>query len=375
MKRFLFVTGTRADYGKMKSLMQALEAAPDYKVFIYVCGMHLLEKYGSTYHEVQKDGYKNIYVAFGLRQSQDSAVNLGNTICSLSGYVSAVEPDAIVVHGDRMDALAGAVVGALKNIRVIHIEGGELSGTIDESIRHAITKFAHMHFVSNDEARDRLIQLGEEAQRIFVFGSPDIDIMKSDSLPTLEQAKHRYEIPFADYSILMYHPVTTEIDSLETHINAVVSAVKKSGRNYVVIYPNNDLGSDKILRIYKELEGNPQFRLFPSLRFEYFLVLLKNAECIVGNSSAGIRESGIYGVPAIDIGTRQSGRYSVEKVANVQHTDDDENEILRALGAIEDHRTEAMIFGSGDSTQRFLSAIADNSFWDIPIQKKFIDRR
>lgn len=153
MKKILFITGTRADYGKLKSLMKALESSAGYEVYIYVSGMHLLEKYGSTYGEIVKDGYKNIYLALGQHESSSMSFNLGNIICNLTGYVTNVRPDLIVVHGDRIDALAGAAVGALNNIKVAHIEGGEVSGTIDESIRHAISKFSHIHLVANERAK------------------------------------------------------------------------------------------------------------------------------------------------------------------------------------------------------------------------------
>ncbi len=373
-KKVLFITGTRADYGKMKPLMRALDRDEQFSVYVFVCGMHLSERFGSTYDEVRKDGYEHIYIAFGLSQTQNASVNLGNTISMLSGYVENIKPDMILVHGDRMDALAGAVVGALHNILVGHVEGGELSGTIDESIRHAISKFAHVHFVCTEEARERLIQLGEEEKRIYVIGSPDIDIMMSDSLPTLEEAKARYDIPFDRYGILMYHPVTTEYDVIGGKIRRVVDAVIDSGRNYVVVYPNNDLGSEVILNEYRRLEGNPRFRLFPSLRFEHFLVLLKNADFMIGNSSAGIRESGIYGVPAIDIGTRQSGRYAVSKSGNLQHTGEDGEEILAAIARTPEFRRSSFVFGRGNSTEQFLKIVREPDFWNTEIQKHFVDR-
>ncbi len=372
--KILFITGTRADYGKMKPLMKALEKKAGFEVYIFVCGMHLSEKFGSTYREVQKDEYKNIYVAFGLSQSQSGSVNLGNTITCLSGYVENIKPDMILVHGDRMDALAGAVVGALHNILVGHIEGGELSGTIDESIRHAISKFAHIHFVCTEEARTRLIQLGEEEHRIFVIGSPDIDIMMSSSLPSLEKAKKRYDITFKQYGILMYHPVTTEYNVIGKKIQAVVDAAIESEKNFIVVYPNNDLGSEVILNEFHRLEGNEHFRLFPSLRFECFLVLLKNAEFIMGNSSAGIRESGIYGIPAIDIGTRQSGRYSTATNTNVQHVIERKNAIIKAINSVNTFRTSSFTFGDGNSTEKFLSIIQNKDFWKTDIQKRFIDQ-
>lgn len=373
MKRILFISGTRADYGKMKPLMKALEAETEFEIFIFVCGMHLAELFGSTYEEVLKDGYENVHVAYGLPQTKDASVNLGNTISYLSGYVSNVKPDMIVVHGDRMDALAGAVVGTLHNIIVGHIEGGELSGTIDESIRHAISKFAHVHFVCNEEAKGRLIQLGEEAFRINVIGSPDIDVMMSNSLPTLKEAKNRYDISFEKYGILMYHPVTTEYQMIGKKIDAVVDAVKKSNRNYIVVYPNNDLGSEIILNEYYSLNNNERFRLFPSLRFEYFLTFLKNADFIIGNSSAGIREAGVYGIPAIDIGTRQNGRYSHEINGNIVHTSENVIEILNAIEQANHHRTTSLSFGNGNSTKKFINIVKQENFWNVNLQKKFID--
>ena len=373
-RKILFITGTRADYGKMKPLMKAMDKDDCFNVFVFVCGMHLLETFGSTYEEVKKDEYENIYIAFGLSQAQNGSVNLGNTITYLSGYVENIKPDMILVHGDRMDALAGAIVGALHNILVGHIEGGEVSGTIDESIRHAISKFAHIHFVCTDEAGNRLIQLGEEENRIFVIGSPDIDIMMSDTLPLLEEAKSRYGIEFDRYGIFMYHPVTTEYATIGKKIQTVVDAVMKSKKNYIVVYPNNDLGSEIILNEYKRLANNGRFRMFPSLRFEHFLVLLKNADFIIGNSSAGIRESGIYGIPAIDIGTRQSGRYSTVENMNLQHVSENCDEILTALNQTERYKTPSYVFGDGNSTQRFMHIVKKEQFWLMNIQKHFVDR-
>lgn len=372
-KRVLFLTGTRADYGKMKPFMQALNKNEKFNVFIFVCGMHLSQTFGSTYKEVIKDNYKNTYIAYGLSQTQNTSVNLGNTISCLSGYVENIHPDMIVVHGDRMEALAGAVVGALHNIIVAHMEGGELSGTIDESIRHAVSKFAHVHFVCTEEARGRLIQLGEEKERIYVVGSPDIDIMMSGRLPSLEKAKSRYEIEFEHYGILMYHPVTTEYQEVGQHCKEVVDAVIQSGKKYIVVFPNNDLGSEVILNEYKRFEGNSRFRVFPSLRFEYFLSLLKHADFIMGNSSAGIRESGIYGVPAIDIGTRQSGRYDTKVSANIQHVNEKKEEILKAVGQAGMYRTSSFLFGDGNSTGKFVKIVEETEFWNIKIQKRFID--
>src|SRR5690606_26359348 len=152
-------------------------------------------------------------------------IALSNTITGLTHYIQEIKPDLIVVHGDRLEALAGAIVGAFNNIRVAHIEGGEVSGTIDESIRHAITKFAHLHFVSNEESKKRIVQLGENPDHVYVIGSPDIDIMHSQNLPSLLKAKERYNIKFDHYSIAIYHPVTTENEYLKQRIKVFVESL------------------------------------------------------------------------------------------------------------------------------------------------------
>ena len=374
MRKILFITGTRADYGKIKSLIKGIENSENLEAYVFVSGMHLVEMYGGTYREVLKDGYRNIYVAYGLINSGNMSYDLGDVICQLTGYVKNIKPDMIVIHGDRIDALAGAIVGALNNIRVAHIEGGELSGTIDESIRHAISKFAHIHFVCNEEAKKRLMQLGESENRIYVIGSPDIDIMLSDKLPTLAEAKNRYEIPFEEYGILMYHPVTTEYEKIGRNIEELTNAIVESGKNYIIIYPNNDLGSEIIINAYRKLENEKKYRIFSSTRFEYFLTLLKNAEFMIGNSSAGVRETSVYGVPAIDIGSRQKGRYSIKINKNIQHVEENCKEILKAIEDISKYRIKGSSFGMGNSTEKFLKVINDNKIWEQNIQKEFIDR-
>lgn len=372
-KKILFITGTRADYGKIKPLLKALENSEKFQLYIYVSGMHLLSICGDTYNEILKDNYQNTYIAYGLINSKSMSYNLGDVVCNLTGYVEKIKPDMVIVHGDRIDALAGAIVGALNNIMVGHIEGGEVSGTIDESIRHAISKFAHMHFVSNENAKSRLIQLGENKEDIYVIGSPDIDVMKSDMLPTLQQAKDRYQINFEDYGILMYHPVTTEYQSIGNKIKNIVDSVIASNKNYIVIYPNNDLGSEVILNEYKRFSKNEKIRLFPSLRFEHFLSLLKNSDFMIGNSSAGIRETCIYGIPSIDIGTRQEGRYSVNKTKNIIHVNENAEDILNAINKINELRISSCEFGKGNSTDLFLNIIEKSEIWNKCLQKKFID--
>lgn len=372
--RIVFLTGTRADYGKLKSLIKAVDESSHFEPYIFATGMHMLSKYGATYQEIQKDGFKHIYTYINQNQTNDMDITLSNTITGFSNYIAEIQPIAIVVHGDRLEALAGAIVGAFNNIKVLHIEGGEVSGTIDESIRHAISKFSHYHFVSNETAKKRIIQLGEPEENVIVFGSPDIDIMYSDKLPTLEKTKKHYEIAFEHYNIFMYHPVTTELSQLSNHIKEVVDGLIASNENYIVIYPNNDAGSSIILREYERLADNPHFRIFPSVKFEAFLTLLKNSDMILGNSSSGIREASIYGKPAIDIGSRQSGRYSEADNSHVIHIEENTDELIHAIETAHNLNLSAIsYFGDGNSDSIFIDVLNRQEIWNSEIQKKFID--
>lgn len=374
MKRIIFLTGTRADFGKIKSLIKATQSLNTYEVHIFVTGMHLNAKYGKTIDEIYKCGFKNIYPFINHDHTDFMDRNLSKTIDGFSHYVAELAPDLIVVHGDRVEALAGAIVGSLNNILVAHIEGGEKSGTIDDLIRHAVTKLSHIHLVANDEARRRLLQLGELDETIFIIGSPDIDIMLSEQLPLIDEVKSYYDVPFDHYGILMFHPVTTEIELWDKHTKTVVDAVLESGNNYIIIYPNNDLGSDIILKEYTRFAKNDHIKIYPSTRFEYFLVLLKNADFIIGNSSAGIREAPYYGVPTIDIGTRQQSRTRSDSIS---HVDYDTSDILSVISNLKDkskYKNENLQFGNGDSTKLFIEMINTNKLWLINKQKQFQDR-
>jgi len=370
-KRMVFLTATRADFGKLKPLINMVEKSDFFDCFVFVTGMHTLSKYGFTLREVKKQGYKNIFTFVNQEDATDMDITLANTIKGFSAFVKKIKPDIIVLHGDRVEPLAGAIVGSLNNILVAHVEGGEISGTVDELIRHAISKLSHLHFVANEEAKTRLIQMGESNSNIFVIGSPDIDVMKSSDLPNIEEVKKRYDIPFKEYSIFIYHPVVGEIKSLKRDIKEIVSTIIQSKRNYVVIYPNNDIGTDIILKEYKRLEGENQFKVFPSLRFEYFLTLLKNAQFVIGNSSCGVRESEVYGIPSINIGTRQKNRTRNKDIININAV---RKEILLAIDKAEKTKLKAInSFGNGNSVEKFYKIILDKKFWDTDIQKQFLD--
>lgn len=371
MRKVLFVTGTRADFGKLKPLIRVVNEMETFSSEIFVTGMHLLQRFGSTWEEVMWSNLAPVHPFVNQSPGDRMETTLARTINGLSSYVQESRPDLIVVHGDRVEALAGAVVGTLSNIRVAHIEGGEVSGTVDEALRHAVSKLSHWHFVSNEESRGRLLQLGEASNDIFVIGSPDIDVMDSTDLPALDEALTHYKIEWDEFGILIFHPVTTELENLERDTREMMEALVSTGDKIIVIESNNDSGSEVIRKVYEDFEKYDQLRLFPSMRFEYFLTILRNAKYIVGNSSAGIREAPHYGVPAINLGSRQNNRVNARLVINVDISKDAIIEGIAAASTLD--KTPEHNFGTGGSAEGFRAILLEKSLWRKPLQKVFVD--
>jgi UDP-N-acetylglucosamine 2-epimerase (hydrolysing) len=232
---------------------------------------------------------------------------------------------------------------------------------------------SHVHLVANEEARARLIQLGEASASIHVIGSPDLDIMMSPTLPTLKKAQARYKITFNDYLVAIFHPVTTDLAASKHAAKEFVSALIESGRNFVVIHPNNDTGHEHILQEYERLRTIPErFRIFESLRFEYFLTLLRNAQALVGNSSAGIREAPIYGVPSVDVGDRQRGRYDGPSIFPCPPTSTAITTAMNSATAAP-RVPQVGSFGDGRSSEQFVQLLKTGQLFDAPVDKVFVD--
>ena len=372
MKKIVFVTGTRADFGKLKALIQAVHDHPDYEYTIFVTGMHLLYRYGFTVDEVRKAGFSNIYTFMNQVHGEPMEMVLANTIKGLSRYMHEVVPDMLIVHGDRVEALAGAITGALKNILVGQIEGGEISGTEDELILNAVSKMSHIHFVSNQQAADRLRQLGESGKSIYVIGSPDIDIMLSDQLPSIERVKEYYEIAYEEYGVVLYHPVTTEQYEQRRNAEVLAKALLESNMNYVVIHPNNDTGSDDIMAAFRAFEGNERFRIFPSMRFEYFITLMKNSSFIIGNSSAGVREAPVLAIPSINLGTRQNNRFRYRTILDTEIKKEAIHRTISQVAEMSDLKP-SNFFGHGKSVENFMNALQNQKIWKVEKQNQFLD--
>lgn len=370
-KTIVFVTGTRADFGKQKLVIRQLEKNEKFDVHVFVTGMHMLATYGHTYLEVERENFENTHKYINQNSSDTMDQILAKTIIGFSDFVREMQPSLIMVHGDRVEAMAAAIVGQLNNVLVGHFEGGEVSGTVDEMIRHSISKLAHLHFVSNGQAKNRMKQLGEAEDKIFAIGSPDVDSIFSNELPSLSEAKKYYGIEFEDYAIAILHPVTTDILNLQSNVDAFFEALEQSLLNYVVIYPNNDEGTKIILDRISEFRGNDRFRLIPSMRFEFYLRLLQKAKFIIGNSSSGVREAPYYATPTINVGSRQNNRTDAKTVS---HTNFSSIEILDAIdvclnGTWRPERN----FGEPGCAQRFEEVLLSPECWNTPLQKSFND--
>jgi UDP-N-acetylglucosamine 2-epimerase (hydrolysing) len=367
-RQILFLTGTRADFGKLEPLAAATRDA-GHRVGFFVTGMHMMEAYGLTRHEVARMPGVAVHEFMNQRPGDPQDIVLAKTITGFSDYVTEHRPDLIVVHGDRIEALAGALVGATNYILTAHIEGGEVSGTIDEVIRHCNSKLAHVHFVSSVAAARRVMALGEPEASVHAIGSPELDFHLGPSGVTLAEVKSRYGIGFDDYGIAVFHPVTSEAATMGAQAEALFGALRRSGRRFVVIAPNNDPGSQAIFQVVDGLSKD-QFRLIPSMRFAHFSELMKNAACMVGNSSAGVREAPFLGIASLDIGTRQTNRAEAPSVRACRATDGE-----AIVGFLGDQWGRVWPrhdgFGEGRAADRFAAVLADPAFWAQDLQKSF----
>lgn len=369
-RHLLFLTGTRADFGKLEPLAAAARDA-GHRVSFFVTGMHMMDRYGLTRNEVRRMPGVGVEEFVNQAEGDPQDLVLARTVTGFSAFVRAQRPDLIVLHGDRIEALAGALVAATNYVRSAHVEGGEVSGTIDEVFRHCNTKLCTHHFVSSEAAGRRVRALGEPDETIHPIGSPELDFHARPSGVTLGEVRARYEIPFDQYGIVTFHPVTSEQDTIGQQAEDLFAALEASGRSFVVIAPNNDPGSKAIFHVLDRLPKS-RFRVLPSMRFAHFSELMKNAACMVGNSSAGVREAPFLGLPSLDIGTRQSNRSDAPSVTACEAADR-----ARILGFLATHWGRQASphegFGQGGAAERFVETLARPDFWNLSLQKVFRD--
>jgi UDP-N-acetylglucosamine 2-epimerase (hydrolysing) len=369
-RHLLFLTGTRADFGKLEPLAAAARDA-GHRVTFFVTGMHMMDRYGLTRNEVRRMPGVEVREFVNQAEGDPQDAVLAATVTGFSAFVRTARPDLVILHGDRIEALAGALVAATNYVRSAHVEGGEVSGTIDEVFRHCNTKLCTHHFVSSEAAARRVRALGEPEETIHAIGSPELDFHARPSGVTLDEVRARYAIPFADYGIATFHPVTSEQDTIGQQAQDLFTALADSGRHFVTIAPNNDPGSQAIFETLEKLPKD-RFRLLPSMRFSHFSELMKSAACMVGNSSAGVREAPFLGLPSLDIGTRQSNRSDAPSVTASKASDR-----ATILDFLKTHWGRQAVphdgFGQGTAAQRFVETIAQPSFWSLSLQKAFRD--
>jgi UDP-hydrolysing UDP-N-acetyl-D-glucosamine 2-epimerase len=332
-RRICVLVTARPSYSRIRSALSAIQAHPGLELQLVVAASALLERYGNAIQAIEHDGFTpaaRVYMVLEGENLVTSAKSTGLGLVELATVFDNLQPDAVVTVADRYETLATAVAASYMNIPVVHVQGGEVTGSIDEKVRHAVTKLANLHLVSTALARERVIRLGEEPDSVVLTGCPSIDIAAQVAAkPDLDfDPFERYggvgprEDLSKGYLVVMQHPVTTEYEEARQQVDATLYAVKETGLPVLWFWPNVDAGSDgtsKGIRIFREKEKPENFHFFRNMLPEDFLRLLYRATAIVGNSSVAIRECSFLGVPAVNVGTRQMGRERGQNVIDVEH--------------------------------------------------------
>ena len=341
-KKIIYISGTRADYGLMRETLFRIQKTPGLSPGIIATGMHLMPEFGMTLEDIKRDGFKDIQVipaTYRKDNRRSMAEFIGKFISLFTVYLSTHKPDIILLLGDRAEMLAAAVAGVYAGDKTIiaHIHGGEITSTVDESARHAITKLAHIHLCATPKAAERVIKMGEDKKNVHIVGAPGLDAILSAKYtpPHILAQKYKFDRT-RPLAILVQHPVTAEISEAPEQISATISALVKKNIRTIIIYPNADAGGRKMISVIKKFvaktgsEGN-LMSAYPSIPREDYLGLMRCASFIIGNSSSGIIEAPSLGLPAINIGTRQSGR---ERAENVIDTGYAEKDIIKAIDRV-----------------------------------------
>lgn len=356
MIKIFIITERRADYSRFKPIMSLIQKDKDLDYILTVTGAHLKNEMGYTKNEILKDGFKIDYEIEMFTENLDSTGEMVRSFARVAEKVTYCledcNPDVILAGFDIGANLAVTIAGAHMNIPIAHIQGGEVTGTIDESIRHAMTKFSHYHFASNQDAVERLVKLGEIRERTFNVGCPSIDaILNTPDNPDILK---KYNLSEDNYFILLQHPVTSEIHKSKDQIKITLKAIKKCNINVLIVLPNNDAGFSKII---KELK-NSKINYVESLAISDYINLLKRSSGLIGNSSSGIHETSTFNIPTVNIGSRQTGRLRPKNVFDVNHN---QLEIVSAINkCIEFKRKNIKVenpYGDGNSAQRILSIL------------------
>ena len=369
MRKVCIVVNSRANYGRIKSVMRAVRRHPDLELQLVVGASALLYRFGSAIDVIRADGFEPVATCHMVIEGNTPATMAKSTglgIVELTTIFENLKPDIVLTVADRYETLATAVSASYMNIPLAHTQGGEVTGSIDESVRHAITKFAHIHFPASQLAADYLRRMGEDPDKIFLTGCPAMDLLVDIDLSLTDDffANAGGVGPKLDagmpYLVVLQHPVTTEYGQGNEQIEATLQAVHRTDRQTVWLWPNVDAGSDDIskrLRMFRERNANAPIHFFRNFSPEEYARLINNCGCLIGNSSSAIREGAFLGVPAVNIGTRQRGR---EHAANVMHVDSETEAIEASIAVQLEHgrypRSE--LFGTGNAGIRIADRLA-----------------
>jgi UDP-hydrolysing UDP-N-acetyl-D-glucosamine 2-epimerase len=381
MRKICVVVGSRANYSSIKSAMRAIRSHADLKLQLVVGASALLDRFGSVVDVIEADGFLpdakvNMIIEGETPATMAKSTGLG--LLELPTIFSQLKPDVVITVGDRFETIATAIAAAYMNIPVAHTMGGEVSGTIDESVRHAVTKLAHIHFPANQQAGERIIRMGEDPKSVFVVGCPRIDMVAEiaqnhGSLPERDRLEYEgvgghvnLDEPFL---LVSQHPVTTEYGQGEGQIAETLTALEHLKIPTIMLWPNVDAGSEDIsrgMRKFREHSRHDYIRFYKNFAVETYTRLMKRCACMIGNSSAAIREGAFLGVPAVNIGTRQMGRERGKNVIDVGYNRD---QILAAIQRQlrNAHFPSDPLYGDGYAGDRIANILAN---CPIEIQKR-----
>lgn len=374
VRRICVVIGSRANYSSIKSAMTAIAAHPGLELKLVVGASALLDRYGAVINLIQKDGFRadaRVHMLIEGETPGTMAKSTGLGLLELPTIFDQLEPDFVLTVGDRFETMATTLAAAYMNIPIAHTMGGEVSGTIDESIRHAVTKFSHLHFPASREARERIIRLGERPEDVHLVGCPRIDLVarildeqRENPGAELFDAGVGHTLDLSrPFLLVSQHPVTTEFGEGERQITATLEAVRETGLPAIVLWPNADAGSEDIargIRKWRERGFDADMHFFKNLPIATYVWLMRRTACLVGNSSSGIREGAFIGTPVVNIGTRQDMRERGSNVIEVPH---DRAAIAAAIRRQVAHGPYARepIYGDGNAGARIAEILATAS--------------
>ncbi|HEX2512614.1 MAG TPA: UDP-N-acetylglucosamine 2-epimerase [Xanthobacteraceae bacterium] len=372
-RKVCVVVNSRANYGRVKSVMRGIVKHPKLKLQLLVGASALLHRFGSVVDVIRADGFEPTAVVHSIVEGETPttmAKSTGLGILELASQFENIKPDVVLTVADRFETIATAIAASYMNIPVAHTQGGEVTGSIDESVRHAVTKLAHMHFPSSQRAYDFLIRMGEDPQTVHLTGCPAMDVVADSDLSLPPDLFKRYAGVGADldpnkpYLVVLQHPVTTEYGKGFAQIGQTLEAITRIGMQAAWLWPNVDAGSDDIskgLRVFREHHNPDYLHFYRNFSPEDYVRLLDNCACLVGNSSSGLREGAFMGVPCVNIGTRQQGRERAENVVDVGY---DASAIEAAIRKQLKHGKypQSKLFGDGTAGKQIADILATAEF-------------